>query len=339
MRTGAWRFMLLAMLLIARPLEASDNANQSGAATTHAFSPLTLPDRATALSILSKDPTLRPGAALSADPVFAADLPDDNSVYAIPPPPKEDEGVNAGGAHFDVDFAYYNRYVYRGVDHSAISSRGNSLNLVLQGRMSFDLGAYPHPFVGVLTNLEENDPVSRFQEIRPFIGVDWNLRPFLLEIGHISYIYSQRETFDTSEVYGKVTLDDSLLLHSRQPLLSPYAMAAYDYQRSNGWYFEVGVKHDFIFDDIGLTLTLESDVGYINHLRQLFLFVNETRETGLQHAEVGLTATYSLNSLLNISKRYGEFDVKGYVFYSDKLTKNITANNVVWAGTGLAFKY
>ena len=78
---------------------------------------------------------------------------------------------------------------------------------------------------------------------------------------------------------------------------------------------------------------------YINHLHQLFIFTNTAQETGWQHAEVGLTARYSLNSLINLSKRYGEFDINGYVFYSDKLNNRITANNVVWAGTGIGFRY
>ena len=40
------------------------------------------------------------------------------SVYASPAPPREDEGVNAGGAHFDLDVAYMSAYIYRGLDYS-----------------------------------------------------------------------------------------------------------------------------------------------------------------------------------------------------------------------------
>lgn len=358
MGKSRWKFAMLAMALAtglplaASPLRADDfpvappsSVTAAGVAASD-LSALIPPDRSAGLAILQNStalsPALFPSASprLSTDPILAADLPaNDESIYATPPPPKEDEGINAGGAHFDVDFAYSNRYVYRGVDHSTVSSRGNSLNLLLEGQLSFDLGPYPHPFFGLFTDIEDNDPVSRFQEVRPYVGATWNFRPFLLEGGQISYLYPQREEFNTAEAYAKITLDDSWILRSSQPLLSPYFQASYDYQNSSGWYFEAGVKHDFIFDDIGLTITLQSDVAYINHLKQLFVFVNTTKESGWQHAEVGLTATYSLNSLLNIARRYGEFDVKGYVFYDDKLSNKITANNVVWAGTGISFRY
>ena len=52
-----------------------------------------------------------------------------------------------------------------------------------------------------------------------------------------------------------------------------------------------------------------------------------------------MTITYSLNTLLNVSSRYGEFDVKGFVYYDERLSSNITANDVAWGGVGLAFKY
>jgi hypothetical protein len=277
-------------------------------------------------------------AAVLARPLFA-DVSDDDSVYATPPPPRGDEGINNGAVHFDLDFTWVNRYLYRGVDHDSVATHGNSLNLLFAGRVTFDLGKYPHPFVGLFTNIYDADPVSRFQEIRPYAGLSWDLRPFLLEAGDIEYIYPQREQFNVPEVYLKIGLDDSMIFRTEEPILSPYVMAAYDYYRNEGWYVEGGIKHDFTFEDYGLTLTPQASVGWISGLEQQFVIVNPGQTTGWQHLEVGMTITYSLNTLLNVSSRYGEFDIKGFVYYDEKLSANITANDVAWGGVGIAFKY
>jgi len=52
-----------------------------------------------------------------------------------------------------------------------------------------------------------------------------------------------------------------------------------------------------------------------------------------------VTISYSLNHLLAVSKKYGEFDVKGYGFYDDRLNSRIIASNAFWGGLGLGFKY
>jgi hypothetical protein len=272
------------------------------------------------------------------NPLFA-DVSDDNSVYATPPPPTGDEGINNGAVHFDLAVTWVNRYIYRGVDHDTVATHGNSLNLLFAGDLSFDLGKYPHPFVGLFTNIYDADPVSRFQEIRPYVGLTWDLRPIELEFGHIEYIYPQREQFNVPEVYLRIGLDDSLLFKTEQPILSPYVLAAYDYYHNEGWYVESGIKHDFTFNDYGLTLSPQANVGWISGLSQQFVIVNTAKTTGWQHLEVGITITYSLNTLLNISSRYGEFDLKGFAYYDERLSSHITANDVAWGGVGIAFKY
>src|SRR4051812_6063386 len=40
------------------------------------------------------------------------------SIYLPPGPPREEEGVNAGGANFNLRISYVTDYVYRGVDQS-----------------------------------------------------------------------------------------------------------------------------------------------------------------------------------------------------------------------------
>ena len=263
------------------------------------------------------------------------------SQQAAPQSAWGDQQINNGGAHFSLDFAYANKYVYRGVDHDSVATHGSSLNLLFDGKLEFDLGKYPHPFVEVFTNIYDADPLSRFQEIRPSVGADWDLKPFNFELVDISYIYPERESFNLPELDIKITLDDYLLLDADKPILSPYVLGAFTYAKNEGWYIETGMKHDFTFEDIGLVITPEANVAWITGLKQQFVFVNTPAQhcTGWQHLEFGLTVSYSLNVLLNVSKKFGEFDLKGYGFYDDRLTAQITSSNAFWGGFGLGFKY
>jgi len=46
-----------------------------------------------------------------------------------------------------------------------------------------------------------------------------------------------------------------------------------------------------------------------------------------------------LNVLLDLSKKFGEFDLKGYGYYDTRLSNDITATDAFWGGMGLGFKY
>jgi hypothetical protein len=250
-----------------------------------------------------------------------------------------DQEINNGKVHFSFDFAYSNRYLYRGVDHDSVASHSNSLNLLFDGKLQFDLGKYPHPYVEVFTNIYDSDPVSRFQEVRPIIGANWDLKPFDIDLCEISYIYPERESFNYPEIDLKLTLDDNLIFNTEEPVFSPYVLGAFEYQKYEGWYIETGLKHDFMFEDFGLVLTPQVCVAWISGLKQQFVFINTVASTGWQHFEAGLSMCYSLNHLLDVSTKYGEFDVKGYGYYDDALTRNITASNAFWGGIGLGFRY
>jgi hypothetical protein len=301
------------------------------ASRAHAADPATQPTAVIA-QIQKTDVILASVLADSQDP-FAADA------TAQPTNPWGDQHLNNGNVHLNLDFAYANKYFYRGINQDAVSSHGNSLNLLFDGKLEFDLAQYPHPYVELFTNVYDADPLSRFQEIRPILGAEWDLKPLDIDLASVNYIYPEREVFNYPEIDLKLTLDDYLIFNTERPIISPYILAAYQYQKHEGWYLEFGMKHDFVFEDFGLTVTPEMNIGWISGLKQQFVFINDVRCTGWQHLELGLTITYSLNHLLNVSQRFGEFDVKGYGFYNDKLRSNVTADNGFWGGIGLGFKY
>src|SRR5690606_17664513 len=117
---------------------------------------------------------------------------------------------------------------------------------------------------GLFSNVANQDPISDFQEIRPFFGFSLDLRPFTLWVGHNTFFYPDREDLDTSEVWGRIVLDDSWLWSTPRPILSPYVFAAYDYDRYDGWYMEAGVSHDVELHDLGLLLTFHAAVAYVH---------------------------------------------------------------------------
>src|SRR5215213_9285314 len=65
-------------------------------------------------------------------------LPDEQSVYAPPPPPREDEGLNQGGVNFNIEFRYMTDNVYRGVSRS--EEKQHTPNLQFDGSIDFNLG-------------------------------------------------------------------------------------------------------------------------------------------------------------------------------------------------------
>src|SRR4051812_36071368 len=269
-------------------------------------------------------------------PATLSRLPDEQSVYAPPPPPREDEGLNQGGVNFNLEFRYMTDNVYRGVSRS--TENPHTPNLQFDGSVDFNLGKFPHPFVGAFINIHSSDPVSRFQEIRPYFGVNWNLRPFIVEGGNITYIFPERDELNTGEVYAKVTFDDSWLFRTDKPILSPYVMGAYDYDKYNGYYIEAGVKHDFVFENTGFTLTTLARIAYIIN-QPFFSTTVDGKDTGLQHYELGLVGTYSLNHFFHFSPRYGTFTLNGYLFYDDRTSSDLKADIQIWGGGGIGFRY
>jgi hypothetical protein len=274
-------------------------------------------------------------------PVKLALQGDDESVYAKPMPPSEGDLYNQGGVNLDLRVRYMTDHVFRGVDRSEVGGREDATNLQFEGLVAFNLGQrVPHPFLGVFVNVFDSDPVSRFQEIRPIFGAELKLRPLVFAVGHNSYIFPNREDQDTTEGWAKVTLMDGELFRTpnAEPILSPYILAAYDYGVFNGWYFEAGIRHEFVIEGTGLTLTVDALASYSMGI-ELFAQTPGGEDTGFQRWEIGLTARYSLNQLLNIPRRYGQWAISGYVRYTDNLSDELRADTQVWGGVGIEFSY
>jgi hypothetical protein len=261
------------------------------------------------------------------------------SVYAPPAPPRENEGVNNGGAHLDFNLDYMSEYIYRGLDYSKVAGNGHAADEQFDARLEFDTAHWPHPFLGVFGNILDSDPVSRFQEFRPYGGLELTLRPLTITVGDTYYVYPEREQFNTSEVFSKLTVDDGALFGSTKPVFTPYFYGAYDYNLNKGFYLETGIKHEFAFEDWPLKITTLADIGYVNHIHQQFVFVSP-KAYGFQHYDVGLKLSYSLNALLGISDRFGKFSLEGSMWYTGGIQRHdFNTVDQLWGGAGFAFHY
>jgi hypothetical protein len=270
--------------------------------------------------------------------------PQDTSVYALPTPATADEGGNTGGVNIDMRVNYLSDYLYRGVDRTHFIDSNTSgkvfnerANFQFDGKLFWNLGKLPHPFIGIFANVLDQDPISTFQEVRPVFGAEWRIRPLILGAGQNTYIFPDRSELNTGEVWGRIALDDSVILRSDEPFLTPYIFAAYDYDIYNGWYFQAGVSHDFVIEGTGINFTAEAAVGgVIGHQA----FAGPTgKDTGFQHYEAGLTARYNLNQVLNIPARFGQWSINGYLYYSDGLSNKLRSDTQLWGGAGIQFSY
>ena len=266
-------------------------------------------------------------------------LQDQESVYAPVEPARPEEGLNQGGVNMSLNVNYLNDFFYRGLAHDVIGTgRQNGPDLTFDGALKFNLGQLPHPFVGVFANVYNRDPISKFEEFRPYGGLEWNLRPLTITAGYNAYIYPERTAFNTSEVFMQLTLDDSALFHASRPIFSPYVYGAYDFDKYHGTYLEFGIKHDFIVEDWGVVLTPTADVGYSLSDPEFAKIAGGT-DNGFQHYDAGMVISYSLDNLFNIPRRYGEFKIKGYGYYTDGIYKRLRADSQFWGGAGISFEY
>ncbi len=270
-------------------------------------------------------------------PVRLALFDEPESVYPPPTAPTPDEGYNAGSVNFKMEASYWTRYVYRGVDQTT-NGKATENSLQFRGISEFDLGKLPHPFIGLFVNVFNNDPVSRFEEVRPFAGLKWTIKPLTIEVGYQNYLFPSRRAQDTQEVWASIALDDSRIFRTEKPIFSPYIYGAYDFELYHGFYVEAGIKHDFLIQDTGITLTPSAAAAYVIS-DKYFREAGDNHDTGLQHFEAGMTLGYNLNSLINIPRRYGQWRLKGYLFYTDGIENRLRADSGLYGGGGISFEY
>ena len=266
----------------------------------------------------------------------AAEAPPPESVYA---PPRVDEsadgGFNEGALALDITGRYVTDYVFRGLEIVEPDAREDAINVQVDALLTLDLGRLPDPFVRVFTNTAEGDNISNFQTIRPSVGLSFEGDAFDLDLGYQSFTYPDRDGLDTSEVFALLTIDDGYLAGGEEPILGPYVFAAYDYDAFTGTYIEAGLLRAFDVGESNFDVRLNAHVAYVDSFEGLY----GGDGSGFSHYQLSATLHYDLNTLLNISRRYGHFGVEGYINFTDGIDDEFTTTNQIWGGAGITFRY
>ncbi len=278
---------------------------------------------------------------LAASPALAQDVASGplaevpESVYGEPRLQTPGSGFNEGAASIGVAARYATDYMFRGIEPVEPDAPEDATNLGIEARLSFDLGRLPNPFVQIITNTAEGDDISNFQVIRPAVGLMWSPEAFDLTIAHQSFTYPDREGLDTSEVFADIHFNDAVLSGDVGRVIGPYAFVAYDYDAFEGTYAELGIRRAARAGDSSLTLGYNAHVAYVDDLPNLF----GGDGTGFQHYQLGVTARYDLNTVLNISRRYGQWAAEGQLNYTSGIDDDLLAEDQIWGGAGIVFRY
>ena len=281
-------------------------------------------------------------------------LPDvPETVYRPPPLREPNAGLNDGAVNLRVGVRYATDYVFRGIEPVEPASGEDSANALTDSTLAFDLGRLPDPFVRVVTNTAEGDDISNFQVIRPTVGLLWETAAFDLIVAHQSFTYPDRDDLDTAEVLLDLRVTDGVFVGEDRPILGPYVFAAYDYDAFEGLYVEAGFRRelgdDGAFGSEGpfglgnLSLGFEAHAAYVDDYGGFFApggpLSGGGGGSGFQHYQLGVFAGYDLNTLLNISRRYGHWSVEGHLAYTDGIDDDLAATTQIWGGAGVVFRY
>jgi hypothetical protein len=260
------------------------------------------------------------------------------SVYAPPDVLESRGGFNEGALTLEIGGRYMTDYIFRGLEVVEPAESEDAFNFQLEADLRMDLGRLPDPFFQVFTNTAEGDDISNFQVIRPAIGLEWETETFIAAVGSQSFTYPDRDDLDTSEVFLDLRINDGSFFAEEEPIIGPFIFLAYDFDRFEGFYAEGGFRRSFEFADSNARVTVEGLVAYVNDF-VLFSDDPDNDGTGFSHYQVGVIAEYRLNSLLNISRRYGQWSAAGYLYYTDGIDNELAATTQLWGGGGIIFRY
>lgn len=273
-------------------------------------------------------------------PAVATAQFEQESVYDLPPINVDGNGYNEGAVSLGVDARYVTDYVFRGIEIVEPTSSEDAANIQIQARIDLDLGKLPNPFIQVFTNSAEGDDVSNFQVIRPMIGLHWETEGFSAELGLQTFTYPDRDALDTSEVFFQFKLNDGGIFNRDDPVFGPYAFVAYDYDAFDGIYAEAGLDRTIPIEDTNFTLDLNAHVGFVDGYEALYsIDLANPASSGFSHYQIQAGLGYDVNKLLNISRRYGQWSVKGTLAFTDGIDDDINASSQLWGGFGLEFRY
>ncbi|MFW6146658.1 MAG: hypothetical protein ACOC7R_04930 [Planctomycetota bacterium] len=246
---------------------------------------------------------------------------------------------------YGVDYTLATDYVWRGLNLSEYDGEGREdLNhqLSVYGAVDTEIGTFGgNVWFEWFAGQDELDPDAdgHLQEVDYTAYYGNTVGPVYGELGWILYTFpSTGGGNTTNEGYVSLSLDDSALWGTEEPILSPWVAYYMDLDdfRHDSW-IEVGVEHTFQCAMIeGLSATPSVVLGADHR------YLTGTT-TQLANIVYGLGVTYDFGAALDVPETYGSFAVTGFINFSQALTDDERADgsplldDELWGGVTLSW--
>lgn len=259
---------------------------------------------------------------------------------------------------FRIDYTMATDYIWRGINLSEYPGEGREkLNHQLGTGVEFEtpigtLGA--SVWFEWYAGQERLTPASSrmLQEVDYSVYWSYGLEPIAttLEIGWIAYELprAKGDLRETYEVYGKLSLDDSIIFGV--PLLSPYVYWGLDYDLGeNGSWVEVGGSHEFAAADLeplasvpvvkDLALTPSVAVGFDYRYLDKFAGIEGARSARrVANVVYGLDLGFDITGALSTPARYGNVKGGGFLNYSQGIRQDLLSDEL-YGGVYIAYEW
>lgn len=259
---------------------------------------------------------------------------------ATPPAAEPPKWTKPVPLTFCLQYALASDYVFRGINYSKWPGQDRRApSHQMTATVEYDTGSYG-VFGGYVwfdwlgTQGNPNIDGNHTFEIDYVPYWRYNIAPIgtTVEIGYAFYTYPRfpSQFSYTSELYTKLTFDDSKLFGTKDPVLNPTVAYYQDMDLYRGGWLDVGISHKFLLNGFAAT----KDVFFLKDL-----YVTPSFDLGTDHRYLspavgkgspstqlavllyGLEVGYNLSGALNMPEKYGCITVAGFLNYSQSLER------------------
>jgi hypothetical protein len=251
---------------------------------------------------------------------------------------------------FSIDYTLVTDYVWRGQNLSEYAGEGREdLNHQMTAGVAYDTGSFGTFAASVwfewFAGQDALTPGSgcSLQEIDYTISWSYDIEPIAttVEVGWIGYHFPRAsgDAAFTNELYVSLSLDDSKLFGTEEPVVSPYVAYYHDVDDVGGGWLEWGISHAFAADDLGM-----GDIPVLKHLTLTPSFAmgidhgQLSSDTRIAHLQYGVEIAFDLGTALGMPPEYGMLTLTGFLRFSDAVFE-AALNDEFWGGMTIGYSW
>lgn len=259
---------------------------------------------------------------------------------------------------FSVDYTLVTDYIFRGINFSEYSGEGREkLNHQVGVGVEFDtkkfgvlgLSAWFEWFVGQKQLTPDESCNLQEVDYSAYWRYEVDLLATTVEFGWIAYHFPllSGDSQYTHEWYFSLSLDDSMLMGTQGPVLSPSFTYYQDMDDFEGSWIEINVSHDFVLGEMeslktasclkDVTVTPSMTLG-IDHRWMAQAVDSGQDSTRLGNLLYGLDISYDLSSALKIPDKYGSIALGCFLYFSQALRDELI-DDEFYGGTTLSYSW